>query len=111
MSRRGSITDGEVGKTSVGRGTTYTTEIVMTCRTKHIQLRLTPSGVRSSFDRIHQIIIDTHSNLISCVIIVAKERCMITDILTHLLLTLPVNGTSPQYLVHRITMILEHMLL
>ena len=83
----------------------------MAGRREHIEFSLAATGIRATFYSLHQIVVDTNGNGISILIIIAEERCMVANILAHLLLTLPVLGHGFQNLVHRVLTLLEHMFL
>ena len=67
------ITDGEVCQTSIGCGTAYRTEIVVAGGTEHIQMCLSATSVWTSLDGIHQVIIDSFSNIVGIIVVVAEE--------------------------------------
>ena len=51
-------------------------------------MSLSATGVRTALDGLHQILIDTYCDVVSIRVIIAEERGVVADILTH-------NGPSP----------------
>ena len=111
MSGRSTVADGEMGETTIGRGTAYTTEIIMTGRRKHIQLRLSTTGIGTTFYGFYQIIIHTYGYRVGIRIVIAEERCVVADVLTHLFPILPIGSAGIQHLFHRVALVLEDMFL
>ena len=74
-------------------------------------MSLSPSCVGTSLNRLHQILIDPNSNRVGIFVIVAEERRVVADILTEHFLAFPVLLHGIQHLVHRVTLVLEYMLL
>ena len=109
--RRRAVADGEVGHSSVRRGSADASEVVVAGRRQHVQLCLAASGVRPAFDGAYQVVVDTYGNIVGIGVVVAEERCVVADVLAHLLLALPVRGTGLQQLVHRVAAVFEDVLL
>jgi hypothetical protein len=91
-----------MGETTIHGGTAHLAEIVVTGGGEHVQLRLAATGVGSAFDGLHQVVIDTHRNLIGISVVVAEEGGVIADVQAHGLEAFPVGSDRCKHLVHSV---------